>query len=70
MKIGSNIKFYRLKKNWSLQILSEETGIPASTLSDLENDKYLPNAEKLVILSKSLGLKIDDLLKEPMKEAN
>ncbi|EAC2777474.1 XRE family transcriptional regulator [Listeria monocytogenes] len=64
MKIGKNIKRFRTRKNWSLQMLSEESGIPASTLSDLETDKYLPNVEKAKKLADALGVTTDDLLEE------
>ncbi|EEO3348169.1 helix-turn-helix transcriptional regulator [Listeria monocytogenes] len=64
MKIEKNIKRFRTRKNWSLQMLSEESGIPASTLSDLETDKYLPNVEKAKKLADALGVTTDDLLEE------
>lgn len=45
-------------------MLSEEAGIPASTLSDFETDKYLPNVEKAKKLADALGVTTDDLLRE------
>lgn len=64
MKVGQRIKKIRLQKNFSLQVLGEKSGIPASTLSDLENNKYSPTLEKADKLAKALGVTVNDLLSD------
>lgn len=43
MQIGKLLKFYRQKYDISLRKLAEDIGISESTLSRIENGKFLPD---------------------------
>ena len=58
-------KIYNLRKEVSKsQIdISKITGIPQTTLSDLENDKYLPDVKQVVLLADFFKLTLDELIR-------
>jgi len=57
------IKQLRQYKNYSIRKLSDLTGIPKSTLNDLENNKVIPKEQDLEIIAKALGVTQKELWK-------
>jgi transcriptional regulator with XRE-family HTH domain len=60
MATGKQIKFYREKLGWTLQVLSDESGVDLGTIAALElrdssRSKYFTD------LAKALGLTLDQL---------
>ncbi len=60
--IGVGLKRRRLAKKWSLKILSENTGIPVSTLSKVENGLMSLRIEKLLAVSNALDVDVMQLV--------
>lgn len=58
------IKQIRQQKGISIRKLSALTGLPISTLSDLENNKKIPTPQVLAAIAKALGVDEKDLWKE------
>ncbi len=55
-KIGARLQAFRREKSYSIRRLSEITGIAASTLSEIETEKYEPGAQKLQDLVRKTDL--------------
>lgn len=62
MTFGQNLKDFRHRKNISQTKLFQKTGFPQTTISDWENDKYLPNIVEAQKLAKALGVRLSKLL--------
>ncbi|AVP63907.1 MULTISPECIES: helix-turn-helix domain-containing protein [Clostridium] len=60
--IGKILRESREKKNITQEKLSKKVGISRSYLSDLENGRYSPSSEKLLLLAKFLDLDINSLI--------
>lgn len=60
--IGARLRSRRLKRDLTLQDLSELTGISPSTISRLESGKRAPNLELVVPIARALRLELDDLV--------
>lgn len=67
---GAILKAIRTERGWTLAQVSERTGLPTTTLSKIENDKLSLSYDKLVRISKGLGIDISRLFgaAEPGKE--
>lgn len=53
-------------------MLRQKTGIPQSTLSDIENGKSIPNIKDALIIAEALNCRIEDLFvleREPPDKA-
>lgn len=61
-EVGPRLRAARLKRDLTLEALSETTGISASTLSRLEAGKRAPNLELLLPITRALRVSLDDLL--------
>lgn len=61
-EVGPRLRAARVKRNLTLEALSEATGISASTLSRLEAGKRAPNLELLLPVTRALRISLDDLL--------
>ncbi|MFA7136194.1 MAG: helix-turn-helix transcriptional regulator [Bacteroidales bacterium] len=61
---GTKLRYLRKQLNISQQKLGEETGIPQTTISDWENNKYLPNINEAVKLAAALGVTLTELLEK------
>lgn len=61
-KPGIALKNLRRLNRWTLQDVSRQTGIPASTLSRIENDQVSPTYDLLLRLSGGLSLDLTQLL--------
>jgi transcriptional regulator with XRE-family HTH domain len=59
------IKQIRRDKKLSIRGLSALTGIPRSTLSDLENNKKAPTDQELKLVARALGVKEEQLWRQP-----
>lgn len=57
-EIGMKLKLRRTELNLSLAELSEASGIPASTISQIENGKKNATIDLVGILSKTMGLSL------------
>ena len=61
MKFAKHLKRLRIQKKISQKELSKYIGVPQTTLSDLENDKYEPSLCVAKKIAKYFGKKIDEL---------
>lgn len=61
MKFAKYLKRLRIQKKISQKELSKYIGVPQTTLSDLENDKYEPSLSVAKKIAKYFGKKIDEL---------
>ena len=61
---GTKIRYLRKKLNLSQQKLGEKINIPQTTISDWENNKYLPDINEAVKLAAALGVSVTELLEQ------
>lgn len=54
--LGNRIRAYRRDRGWTLARLAEATGVAISTLSKIEHGKMSPTYDKLVQLSRGMGV--------------
>lgn len=59
---GAALRNLRKRNDWTLAEVSRLTGIPASTLSRIENDQISPTYDLLLRLSGGLSLDLSELL--------
>jgi transcriptional regulator with XRE-family HTH domain len=62
-KPGAALKALRIKHGWTLAEVSQRTGLTASTLSKIENDKMSLTFDKLARLSSGLQIDISALFR-------
>lgn len=62
---GIALRNLRKRNHWTLAAVSERTGIPASTLSRIENDQMSPTYDLLVRVSNGLSIDLSQLLSVP-----
>ena len=67
--IGGLLRSLRTRKGWTLKQMSEQSGIPLSTLSKVEHDRLTLTYDKLQQLSQRLKLHISDLFAEQDEES-
>lgn len=67
-KPGAALKKLRVERGWTLADVSERTGLPAPTLSKVENDKVALTFDKLVRISEGLGIDIAELVGSAKKK--
>lgn len=65
--LSANIKRYRSKKNLTQQDLSELSGISLPAIKNIERKKSLPRTNTLLVLSKVLDCRLQDLVKPVME---
>lgn len=63
-EIGQEIKNARIKKKKTQIEVSEATGLSRSYISDIENGRYTPSVESLIILAAYLNLNLKFLSKK------
>jgi transcriptional regulator with XRE-family HTH domain len=61
-KTGAAIRKLRLARGWSLAQLSEQSGVPISTLSRVELGQNALNYEKLIRLCQALEVDVEGLM--------
>jgi transcriptional regulator with XRE-family HTH domain len=59
---GMALKSLRKRNGWTLADVSNRSGVPASTLSRIENDQISPTYDLLLRLSNGLSLDVSELL--------
>lgn len=62
--IGSLLRSLRTRRGWTLKQMSEQSGIPLSTLSKVEHDRLTLTYDKLLQLSQRLKLRMSELFAE------
>ena len=63
--IGKRIKVFRLKKKITQEELAFQIGTSASYISNIESGKKKPSLQKLVQISETLGVTINDFIYSP-----
>lgn len=61
-KTGAAIRKLRLARGWSLSTLSEQSGVPVSTLSRVELGQNALNYDKLIRLCRALEVDLEGLV--------
>lgn len=59
--LGSLIRGLRTRSGWTLQEMSDKTGIPRSTLAKVEHGRLTLGYDKLMQLSKRLNIRMSEL---------
>lgn len=67
--IGGLLRSLRKRKGWTLKQMSEQSGIPLSTLSKVEHDRLTLTYDKLQQLSQRLNLRMSELFAEEAEAA-
>lgn len=62
--IGGLLRSLRTRKGWTLRQMSEQSGIPLSTLSKVEHDRLTLTYDKLQQLAQRLNLRMSELFAE------
>lgn len=68
-KPGAALRSFRRKQGWTLAAVSQNTGLPVSTLSRIETDQISPTYDQLSKLSAGLNIDMAQLLSGDMEEA-
>jgi transcriptional regulator with XRE-family HTH domain len=63
--LGRALRSLRTRNDWTLKEMSERSGIPLSTLANVENDRVTLTYDKLLQLSERLKIRMSDLFAEP-----
>ena len=58
------------QKNWSMNKLAKESGIPPSTIYNISKRKNMPELQTLVKISKALDVSLECLLGERMERTD
>lgn len=69
MGIGKNIAFHRDRLDWTLEQLSQASGVDVGTINALEN-RDSSRSKFFGAIAEGLGMSIDDLHKDPSKWVN
>ncbi|MFV0305574.1 MAG: helix-turn-helix domain-containing protein [Moheibacter sp.] len=64
MSIGSKVRFYREKKEYSQEDLATLLDVAQTTISSIESDKSVPNAILLSKIAEELDVDINELLSD------
>jgi len=62
--IGQLLRSLRARKGWTLRQMSDESGIPLSTLSKVEHDRLSLTYDKLLQISQRLKIRMSELFAE------
>lgn len=62
--LGTLLRALRSREGWTLKQMSEKSGIPVSTLSKVEHDRLTLTYDKLLQLSRRLGMRMSELFAE------
>ncbi|EMN54196.1 helix-turn-helix domain-containing protein [Leptospira interrogans] len=61
-KLGNNIRSLRSKKGWSQSELADKVGAHLTHINRIENGKYLPSLDTVVLLAEALECSLDILV--------
>ena len=64
MTIGERIKTYRKEKGLSQEQLAEILNVSRQAITKWESEKGLPDIENLIVLSKTFGVSLDEMVGE------
>ncbi|WP_230409194.1 helix-turn-helix domain-containing protein [Zooshikella harenae] len=67
MQLGKRLREIRLSNNWTLEEVSQRTGLARSTLSKIENDQLSPTFSAVQKLTKGLGIDLPQLFSKPLQ---
>jgi len=62
--LGKILRALRAREGWTLNQMSEKSGVPVSTLSKIEHDRLSLTYDKLVQLCQKLGIRMSELFAE------
>jgi transcriptional regulator with XRE-family HTH domain len=62
--LGTVLRGIRTRNGWTLKEMSDQCGIPVSTLSKVEHDRLTLTYDKLQLLSRRLKIRMSDLFAE------
>jgi len=62
--LGQLLRSLRARKRWTLKQMSDESGIPLSTLSKVEHDRLSLTYDKLLQISQRLSIRMSELFAE------
>ena len=62
MSFGKNLQLMRKKRGFTQSTLSNETGIPQTTISGWETEKYEPGITEAALLARALKCSLDNLV--------
>lgn len=65
LRLGERLKEIRLAQQWTLEDVSQRTGLARSTLSKIENDQISPTFTAVQKLINGLGIDLPQLLSPP-----
>ncbi|TDO13817.1 MULTISPECIES: helix-turn-helix domain-containing protein [Halomonas] len=65
LRLGERLKEHRLAQQWTLEDVSQRTGLARSTLSKIENDQISPTFTAVQKLINGLGIDLPQLLSPP-----
>jgi transcriptional regulator with XRE-family HTH domain len=60
--IGARIKHFREEKGWTQERLAQEADVSKSFISEVENNRRNPSAEKLLDIATVLGASLDFIM--------
>ena len=68
--LANNIRYYRLKKNWSQEDFADELGTTPTYISNLENAKRNMRVDYIGHIADTLGVSVDQLFTNRPKVIN
>lgn len=57
----NKVKERRKKLGWTQDDLSRASGVPASTISEIENGRHIPGVDIALLLAKAMEVQVNDL---------
>ncbi|GHC26633.1 helix-turn-helix domain-containing protein [Aidingimonas halophila] len=69
LRLGERLKEIRLAQHWTLDDVSQRTGLARSTLSKIENDQISPTFSAVQKLITGLGIDLPQLLAPPKPQS-
>ncbi|MCG7393415.1 XRE family transcriptional regulator [Microvirga sp. ACRRW] len=68
-KLSEILRYLRQQRGWTLQQVSERSGVPVSTLSKVENDQLTLSYDKLMTLADGLDVDVAELFSHQARDA-
>ena len=70
LKLGERIREIRRANGWTLETVSQKTGLARSTISKIENGQMSPTFEAVQKLAAGLGMNVPQLFEPAQKAAS
>lgn len=61
LSLKNKLKYYRIRKNYTQQMLADVVGTTKNTISSIENGKFCPTAYLAYLLCDALDCEFSDL---------